>query len=324
MKNAKQGEIGEQTPEVVKPAETTDNANGKTPPKEVASTAQNVKDVIDRVKKEGNLANLQSVQIGQLFDQYKVQIAQVLPKHLTADRIIQMAVTLISKNKELKACSAGSLIGAVMQASILGFKPVEALGHCYFVPYKNNKGTKEKPQYVAEVQFQIGYKGYIDLSRRSGKLKSIHAAGVYKEDDFKYNLGLTPDIHHVPSNSKKDTKNMTHVYAVAHYIDGGYNFVVLTKEEVEALRMRNPMQKYGVKGAWHTDYEAMACAKAIKQLAKYMPLSDEMAQATIADEAILKPEHFSNDKSGEIVEVEQIDFEDMTGHPSDDAGNDQE
>jgi recombination protein RecT len=277
------------------------------------TNADAVKDVIAKVKKDGNLSNLQSTQIGTLFDQYKVQIAQALPRHLSADRLIQMVVTLISQNPELKNCSVGSLIGATMQASILGFKPVSALGHCYFVPYNNKKKNDQgKDVWVKEVQFQIGYKGYIDLARRSGEIRSIHASGVYKDDDFKYNLGLHPDIKHVPSGKKKEAKNLTHVYAVAHYKDGGYNFIVLTREEVEALRMRNAMQKQGLKGAWLSDYEAMSCAKAIKQLAKYMPLSDEMSRAVLSDEAILKPDHFANDKSGDLVETETPDFEDIT------------
>jgi recombination protein RecT len=258
---------------------------------------EKTRELMERVKKNGNLSGLGSDSIAQIFGQYKLQIAQALPKHLTADRILQMATTLVSKNPELKKCSTASVIGAIMQASILGFRPVEALGYCYIIPYGG------------QAQFQIGYRGFMDLARRSGQIKSIHAFAVYKGDAFKYALGLHPVLEHTPSDSQKDVANLTHVYAVAHFKDGGYNFVILTRKEIESLRLRNSMQKSAVKGAWATDYEAMACAKAIKQLAKYLPLSDEMMTAIQTDEAIISPESFASDGSGTTVEINTPDYD---------------
>ena len=275
------------------------------------------KELMQRAQQEGSLKKFQSTDIATIFDQYKHQIAQALPKHLTADRMIQMAVTLISKNPKLKECSVGSLIGATMQASILGFRPVEALAYCYFVPYNNKKvDAQGKESWVKEVQFQIGYRGLMDLARRSGQIKSIHAFAVYQGDDFSYSLGINPDIKHVPNETEpKNPKNLTHVYAVSHYKDGGYNFVVLTKKEVEALRRRNAMQKEEAAGAWKTDYEAMAMAKAIKQLAKYLPLSDELQSMVQSDESIIDPKMFASDKSGDLVDIERPDYEDAIVDP---------
>ena len=270
------------------------------------------KDLMKRAQEEGSLKKFQSTDIATIFEQYKHQIAQALPKHLTADRMIQMAVTLISKNPKLKECTAGSLIGATMQASILGFRPVEALAYCYFVPYNNKKRRQDGSEYYEkEVQFQIGYRGLMDLARRSGQIKSIHAFAVYSGDQFSYSLGINPNITHIPNETQqKNPKDLTHVYAVAHYKDGGYNFVVLTRKEVEALRRRNAMQKEEAGGAWKTDYEAMAMAKAIKQLAKYLPLSDELQSMVQSDESIIRPEMFATDKSGEVVDMERPDYED--------------
>lgn len=279
--------------------------------------AASPKDLMQRAQKEGSLKAFQSTDIATIFEQYKHQIAQALPKHLTADRMIQMAVTLISKNPKLKECSAGSLIGAIMQASILGFRPVEALAYCYLVPYKNKKQDNTGKEYwVSEVQFQIGYRGLMDLARRSGQIKSIHAFAVYTGDEFSYSLGINPDIKHVPSETQsKNPKELTHVYAVSHYKDGGYNFVVLTRKEVESLRRRNAMQKEEPAGAWKTDYEAMAMAKAIKQLAKYLPLSDELQSMVQSDESIIDPKMFASDKSGEMVDIDRPDYEDAIIDP---------
>lgn len=192
-----------------------------------------------------------------------------------------------------------------MQASILGFRPVDVLGECYFVPYRHNAGTKETPVWAKDVQFQIGYKGFISLARRAGEIKTIYAEVVREGDMFEVEYGLDPKLRHVPAFENEEAR-ITHVYAVAHYKDGGYNFIVLTKAKIEQLRKRNPMQRE-VSGAWLTDYEAMAKAKAIKQLSKYMPLSVDplsvdMVQAIMADEAIISDRAFSQDRTGLKVE----------------------
>lgn len=249
--------------------------------------------------KNGTMAGMKTTDVSNMISRYKVQIAQALPRHLTADRVIQMATLMITKNPQIAKCSQASILGAVMQAAQLGFKPVDALGQCYFVPYGG------------AVQFQIGYKGFIDLARRSGQLKSIHAFCVYKGDTFEYELGLEPVLKHKPKEDVDHTEaNLTHVYAVSHYKDGGYNFVVLTKKEVEKLRMRSPMQKGSPSGAWKSDYDKMAMAKAIKQLSKYMPLSDEFQDAVNSDEAIIKPEDFANDQTGTLTNFQYPNAED--------------
>lgn len=241
---------------------------------------------LSKATKKGTLAGLKHTDIQTVLEAMKSQISQALPKHLTPERIIQMSTTLITQNPKLSECSVQSLVGAVMQASILGFRPVEALGQCYFVPYKGH------------IQFQIGYKGYIDLARRSGQIQTIFAYVVRESDDFTYQLGLSPDLKHTPKSDP--TEKITHVYAVAKYKDGGYNFVVLTRQEVEELRKRSPFQKAEqLDGAWKTDYANMAKAKAIKQLAKYLPLSDEMQSLFQEEEDLI-----DNDGNKAIIDME--------------------
>jgi len=239
-------------------------------------------------KVPATLSGMNSTGLMRLFEIMRPQITAALPKHLSADRMIQMATTIVARNPKIAECSTASILGSVMQASILGFRPVESLGQCYFVPY--NKVC----------QFQIGYKGYIDLARRSGEIKMIYAEVVRKNDVFDYEFGLNPKLEHKPNPDSAG--DITYVYAVAHYKDGGYNFMVLTKAQVEKLRKRNAMQKESPSGAWATDYESMAKAKVIKQLAKYMPLSDEFATAIVSDEAVITDKAFSKTGAGTLVE----------------------
>ena len=239
-----------------------------------------------------NFLGAKSSTVLDTLNLYRNQIAQAVPKHLNPDRLIQIACTLITSNPEIAKCSTKSIVGAVMQASILGFKPVNSLGQCYFVPYGN------------EVQFQIGYKGYISLARRSGEIEMIFAEVVRKGDKFVYSMGLKPDIKHVPCEDC-NSDEITHAYAVVHYKGGGYNFVVVTHKQIEGYRKRSPMQKNGIKGAWATDYEAMAKKTAIRRLATYMPLDSEIEETIATDEKIISSDDFTQNQTGE-VKIENV------------------
>ena len=256
-----------------------------------------------------SLAGKKAPEINKILEVYKLQIAQALPKHITPDRMIQMCTTFIARNPKIAKCSEKSIIGGFMQASILGFPPVEALGYCYFVPYKNNK-TNE-----TECQFQIGYKGYMDLARRSGQIKMIFSEVVYKDDFFEYELGLEPVIKHVP-NVEIDPldSNITYVYAVVRYLNDGYNFVVLPRKTIESYRRRSPMQYDKATGAWSTDYAAMAKKTAIRRLSKYMPLNLDDQTKLLSDEQIITPDKMDTSaaKSGLAIEnIEEAEYNEV-------------
>lgn len=243
------------------------------------------------ITQQGSFRGMKQSQIAQALQAWGGNLQMTLPKHLTPDRFIQMATSIIAKNPAIAECSAQSVIGAILQASILGFPPVEALGYCYFVPFNNKRPGGE---WVKEIQFQIGYKGFMDLARRSGKIETIHAFVVVEGDEFDYALGLNPTITHKPCGevAKPDGSNIRFAYAVVKYRDGGFGFEVLPKARIEQLRMRSPMARNGLTGAWKTDYESMAKAKAIKQLAKSMPLTIDAMSTLASDERVIHADNF--------------------------------
>lgn len=230
------------------------------------------------------MSGLKTTQVKDVITRYRVQIAQALPKHLTADRIIQMSTTLISRNPDLKECTTESLIGAVMQASILGFEPVAALGHCYFVPFRNKHNGNRQ-----EVQFIIGYKGMIDLARRSDQIKTIYAQAVYSNDEFEYTFGLEPDITHKPALSNRG--EITHFYAVAKYMNGGVSFEVMSKDDVNKIRSRSKANGSSF-SPWANpdDYPEMGKKTVIRRLFKYLPISIE--KMAVTDGAVITPDAF--------------------------------
>ncbi|NIK11165.1 recombination protein RecT [Alkalibacillus almallahensis] len=200
---------------------------------------------------------------------------QALPKHMDADRLMRLATTTIRTTPELKQAEVGSLLGAVMQAAQLGLEP-GLIGHCYLLPFKNNKkGT-------TEVQFIIGYKGMIDLARRSGQIQNIYAHAVYENDTFDYELGLEPRLEHKPTMDS-DKGAFVGAYAVAHFKDGGYQFEFMPKADIERRKQRSKAanSKYS---PWATDYEEMAKKTVIRHMWKYLPISVEIQKAASEDE----------------------------------------
>lgn len=242
---------------------------------------QRIKQNLQKVGQQGNFQGLKQNDVTSVLDAYRGLISQVLPKGISAEKIIGTAAYLVANNRDLAKCNANSVVGAVIQAAMLGLEPISTLGHCYFVPYKGM------------AQFQIGYQGYIELGRRSGLVKALYAHVVRKGDEFDYHLGTGKRIIHKPvleGNGK-----VTHVYAVVKYTNGGYDFVVLTTAQVEIVRQRAPG---GNNGPWKTDWEAMAMKTAIRRLRNSIPMSVRDMSAFASDEKVIVAENFNNDGSG--------------------------
>lgn len=203
-----------------------------------------------------------------LIERMKPELARALPKHMDPDRVARIAVTLVGGNADLAKCTPQSFLGALMTASQLGLEP-GPLGEAYLVPYGN------------KVTFIPGYKGLIKLAWQSNMLKSIDAHVVFEHDEFDYAYGLEPFLKHKPVRGKRGDR--TDVYACATFLNGGSAFVVMSIDDVEAIRARS---KAGKRGPWVTDWDAMAQKTAVKQLSKFLPMSTELrafAQAVALD-----------------------------------------
>ncbi|PEI49907.1 recombination protein RecT [Bacillus toyonensis] len=228
------------------------------------------------------------------------RMAEVLPKHMDMDRMSRIALTTIRTNPTLLECTVPSLMGAVMQAVQLGLEP-GLLGHCYLLPFNKNAGTKQNPQWVKEVQFIIGYKGMIDLARRSGHIQSIYAHAVFEQDEFEYELGLHPTLKHKPSFG--DRGAFIGAYAVAHFKDGGYQMEFMPKSEIEKRRNRSKTKSYS---PWDSDYEEMAKKTVVRAMFKYLPISIEVQNQAQHDEVVRKditaePEFIEVEETNEAI-----------------------
>lgn len=213
----------------------------------------------------------------------KEQIGAALPRHMTADRMIRVALTAIRSNPDLLECTEVSLAKCVVQASQLGLEPDPILGQCYLVPFNNKiKGKGGKGDtWAKECTLIIGYKGIISLARRSGELQSLSAHVVFEHDFFEYEFGLNERLSHRPADIQ-DRGGVTHAYAVATFKDGGKQFEVLNYWELEELRKRS---KGKDNGPWVSDPIAMYRKCPVRQLGKFLPLCPELATQFAREEA---------------------------------------
>ena len=215
------------------------------------------------------------------------QFATALPKHINSDRFVRIAITTIRQNPKLAQCNQESLLGALMVSAQLGLEP-GVLGQCYLIPYGR------------ECQFQIGYKGMIELLRRSGQLKDIYAYSVYENDEFEMTYGLDRDLKHKPNLQNKG--NFIGCYCVAVLKDDARAFEYMTKEEIEA-HGKKFSKTYG-NGPWKTDFEAMAHKTVVKKMLKWLPVSVEFLEMANKDEKTFK---VTDEKTCETEEVIVLD-----------------
>lgn len=204
------------------------------------------------------------------------QIERALPNNITPERFIRIALTELRTNAILLQCTPESVVGSIIQAAQLGLELDHVLGQAYLIPYKS-EGTWE-------CQFQPGYRGYIQLSRNSGEIKSLGAHIVHQGENFAYEQGTQPFLRHIPNDEFED-QPITHVYAIVHYTNDGRDFEVMSHAAVEKIRARS---KAPDSPAWKKDWAEMAKAKVIRRLAKRLPVSAQnsgIVKAAALDEA---------------------------------------
>lgn len=204
------------------------------------------------------------------------EIKKALPSVLTPERFTRIVLSALSTNPKLSETTPQSFLGAMMTAAQLGVEPNTPLGQAYLIPYKNHG--------VLECQFQLGYKGLIDLVYRSGQISVIQAHTVYENDEFEYELGLEPKLHHVPCKGEKGSP--IYFYGMFKTKDGGFGFEVMSVEDVRAFAKKYSKAYSSSYSPWTTNFEEMAKKTVLKRALKYAPLKAEFVRGLSADETI--------------------------------------
>lgn len=256
------------------------------------------------------LRQVDSVQHLLHNDQARQQLAAVAAKHMNPERLMRVTANAIRTTPKLQDCEPLSFLGALMQCAALGLEPNTVLGHAYLIPFDNRRKG------VTEVQVVVGYKGLIDLARRSGHITSISAHIHYSDDElWEYEEGTEARLRHRPGPQGGEK---LHAYAIAKFTDGGHAYVVLPWAHV--LKIRDASQGYktairfGKKDSpWIAHEDAMAKKTAIRALSKYLPLSVEFTDAVqIDNDAGTKIDYASfavNPDNGPTIDGEFVEEE---------------
>jgi len=226
-----------------------------------------------------------------LLDKMKPQMQMALPRHITPERMVRVAMTAVMNTPKLLDCSKTSLLSAVMSCAQLGLEPDGVLGQAYLVPFRG------------QVQFIPGYKGLIDLARRSGDVLSIQAKVVREGDHFDYQYGLVDKLEHKEAPGRRD-KPITHVWFKATFKDGGFHWDVMTVDEIEQIRDQSEgyrafKNKKIKSNPWDSHFGELAKKTIIRRNAKYLPMSVQRAAAVV--DAHDRGDHVTMDRYGDLV-----------------------
>ena len=204
------------------------------------------------------------------------EVKKALPSVITPERFTRMVLSALSVNPKLAQCTPKSFLGAMMSAAQLGLEPNTPLGQAYLIPFVN-KGQ-------LEVQFQIGYKGLLDLAYRSGEVDIIQAHIVYENDTFECEYGLNPTLKHVPADS--DRGEPIKVYAVFKTKTGGYGFEVMSMDDVRRHAEKYSQAYKSGYSPWKSNFEEMAKKTVLKKVLKYAPMKSDFVRGIVQDESI--------------------------------------
>ena len=209
----------------------------------------------------------------------KTKIEQLVGKNSAtfATSVMQIA----NSNTMLRTADPTSIFNAACMAATLNLPLQNGLGFAYIVPFKNNKERK------VEAQFQIGYKGFIQLAQRSGQFKRLVALPVYKKQLLKKDFinGFEFDWEQEP---EKD-ENPIGYYAYFKLVNDFSAELYMSHDDIVKHAQRYSQTFKKGFGVWHDNFEAMALKTVMKLLlSKQAPLSVEMQQAVLADQAVVK------------------------------------
>lgn len=235
-----------------------------------------------------------SMSIADMIKAMEPEIRKALPEVITPERFTRMALTALNTTPKLNECTPMSFLAALMNAAQLGLEPNTPLGQAYLIPYKN-KG-------VLECQFQIGYKGLMDLSYRNPLVQMIQAQAVYENDYFEYELGLESKLIHRPV--LRERGEIVSFYGLFKLTNGGFGFEVMSKEDMDAYAKEYSKAFDTSFSPWKSNYIGMAKKTVIKQALKYAPIKADFRRALSTDETI------KNEIAEDMSEIHSEDFYD--------------
>lgn len=242
---------------------------------------------------------------------------------------------LVANNANLQVCEPYTVMFAAMKATALDLPLDNSLGFAYVIPYKDNKKG------ITVAQFQIGYKGFVQLSLRTNQFALIPHATDVRKGEFVGCNRLTGEYEFKFVEDDEERQKLEVIGYVSYFklLNGASSTLYMTKAEMEAHAMRysqtyRSSNEYIRRSSkWTTDFDKMALKTVLKlNLSKNAPLSVELADAIQADQSVLKSiDKYEYMDNGDNVEEDMAKaqevasmFEDAAFVDVDGAGDDKD
>lgn len=261
------------------------------------TTTQNA---VDKVKAQA--AATKTTDISKLIQQSVKELGKALPSHMSAERLVRIALTTLRLNPDLYKCTPESFLGALFQSAQLGLEP-NVEGQAYILPFNNRRKINNEWTTIKEAQFQIGFKGYAELFYRHEKSLSLDMQIVREKDDFDYAYGTEAFLRHKPADG--DRGEVKGYYAIAKLANGATLFHYMSKSDAmehgkkfsktwiseeydyklkKKVKLENP--HFAESSPWSTNPDAMCMKTVLIRLMKLLPKSIEIQRALAMDETI--------------------------------------
>lgn len=240
----------------------------------------------------------------------KDRLFEGAPRHVAPERLITTALFAIRDNPQLLDCTIESLLASVRQAAFHGWELGGPLSQCYIVPFAV-RGKKEK-----EATLIPGYRGLLDLVRRTGEVTQVDMEAVHRCDRFRVQKGDESSIIHEPSDDPKRLEEpITHVYVIVHFKNGGKQRSVWTSAEIDHHKetysqgWKTAEQRKTKDSPWHSHWLTMAKKTVLVDMVKrgLLPTSGEIRDMVYRDEAASQ---VSVIDPGRAPDAEQVSYDD--------------
>lgn len=258
---------------------------------------------------------LNTEQIASTFSRYEGQIGQLVSKAIR-DRFVQIAITMVAQDRTIKQCTQESVLGAFLSAAMYDLEILPQFGHCYFVPYKNKYKDNMK-----ELQFQIGYQGYVVLMERGGA-KDVFAKVVRENDRFDVDWARDIPIIHKPNLDAAEDSPLKYVWGRIINSNDIKKFDYMNQAAVYKRRDSSPAYRQALRNKkdledsiWVKWEDDMWMKTLIRNMRKQTTLSTrrEETDLTLADGAVIPAHLLTGPKKIDLSKITYPDHEDTTG-----------
>ena len=224
-------------------------------------------------------------------------------------RFISSIVSAVGNNPTLQECENSSIVSAALLGESLNLSPSPQLGQYYMVPFKDNKAG------IKVAQFQLGYKGYIQLAIRSGQYKKLNVLAIKKGELIRFDpLNEDIEVNLIADENEREKAETIGYYAMFEYTNGFKKAMYWSKEKMKAHAIKYSQGyaadiKKGTKWTfWSKDFDGMAYKTMLRQIiSKWGIMSIDMQRAIDSDMAVINEDGTRTYVDNEPVEQQEYE-----------------